>query len=85
MSGYPTVARFAGLALRLPVLALLDTLLPVVRFVLSALALLGALTALFFEVLGVPHFPLWGMLGFSIGCRLILIAYRGLLNLLSRP
>ncbi|MGB6603286.1 MAG: hypothetical protein WBE65_03210 [Steroidobacteraceae bacterium] len=30
---------------------------PVVRFILGALALLGVLTALFFKIYGVPHFP----------------------------
>jgi hypothetical protein len=44
-------------AFRLPVFVFLAILEPIVRFILGALALLGVLTALFFKVYGVPHFP----------------------------
>lgn len=70
---------------RLPVFAFLVILEPIVRFVLSAVALLGVLMAFFFELSGVaPHFPFWGMLGFSVGCGLLLIAYYALLRLFAR-
>jgi hypothetical protein len=58
-----------------PVLAVLITLEPVVRFVLSAVALLLLLTALFFRAIGTPHFPFWGMIGFSVGCTVLVMAY----------
>jgi hypothetical protein len=79
-----TVFLLARSTIRLPVLALLVTLSPLVQFLLSAFALLGVLTALFFRLLGTPNFPFWGMIGFSIGCRLLLMAYHGLVHLLSR-
>lgn len=43
--------------LRVPAVLLLVILEPVVSFVLSALALLGVLTALFWKLAGPPHFP----------------------------
>jgi hypothetical protein len=57
---------------------------PVVRFVLGALALLGVLTALFFELYGVPHFPFALMLGVSVGLGLVLAGYHSLLRLFGR-
>ena len=59
------VLRFTWHAVRLPVLALLITLLPVVQIILSSVALLGVLTAFFFRFLGAPNFPFWGMLSFA--------------------
>ena len=71
-------------AVRLPVLMLLSILEPVVRFILGALALLGVLTALFFEFYGVPHFPFALMLGASVGLGLMLVGYYALLRLFGR-
>jgi hypothetical protein len=72
-------------AIRLPVAALLVILEPVVRFALSALALLSVLMAFFFEyTTELENFPFWGMLGFGVGCVLLLIAYYGLLRMFSR-
>jgi hypothetical protein len=69
---------------RLPVYVFLVILEPVVRFVLGALALLGVLTALFFKLYGVPHFPFTLMLGASVGLGLILVGYYALLRLFAR-
>lgn len=72
-------------AVRLPVFALLVILEPIVRFVLSAVALLGVLMAFFFRLSGAaPHFPFWGMLGFSVGCGLLLMVYYLVLRVFSR-
>jgi hypothetical protein len=78
------VVRFTWHAVRLPALAFLITLLPVVQIILSVVALLAVLTALLFKFLGAPNFPFWGMLGFSVGCALLLMAYYGLMRLFSR-
>src|SRR5438874_11605818 len=50
--------RLLWCALRLPAFMFLAILEPVVSFILGALALLGALTALFFKFYGVPQFLL---------------------------
>jgi len=78
------VLRFAWQAVRLPVFAFLITLLPIVQFTLSAVAILSILTAFFFKFLGAPHFPFWGMVFFSVGCTLTLMAYHALVRLFSR-
>ena len=67
----------------LPVLLLLVTLEPVVSTVLSALALLGVLTAFFWKLVGPPHFPFFLVLGISLGFELALFLYHALLRLLG--
>jgi hypothetical protein len=84
-----TVARgalwLAWQVVRLPVLAFLLILEPVVRLVLSSAALLGVLTAFLFEFsAAAPTFPFWGMVAISVGCMLALMAYYAFLRLLSR-
>ena len=76
--------RALWLAVRLPAFALLAILAPVVRLLLGSLALLGVLMALFWKLLGTPHFPFIGMLAVSIGCGLAVAAYDALLRILSR-
>jgi hypothetical protein len=71
-------------AVRLPAYMFLVILEPVVRFILGALALLGVLTALFFKLYGVPHFPFALMLGVSVGLGLMLTGYYALLRLFGR-
>jgi hypothetical protein len=67
------------------VFAFLVILEPVVRVVLSALALLSVLMAFFFEyATELPDFPFLGMLGFAVGCVLVLIVYYGLLRIFAR-
>jgi hypothetical protein len=78
------VVRFTWQAVRLPALAFLITLLPVVQIIFGSVAFLGVLTAFFFKFLGEPNFPFWGMLGFSMGCTLLLMAYYGFIRLFSR-
>ena len=72
------------LLIRLPVLTLLTILAPVLRVLLGSLALLGVVMALFWKLVGPPHFPFVGMLAASVGCALALAGYNALLRLLSR-
>lgn len=73
-----------GRAVRLPAFTFLIILEPVVRFTLSTVALLSVLTAFFFKFLSAPHFPFLGMLGFGVGCIMLLMAYQKAIRLLSR-
>jgi len=75
---------FLGQAVRLPAFSFLIILEPVVRLTLSIVALLSVLTAFFFRFLGAPHFPFLGMLGFGVGCILLLMAYQAAIRFLSR-
>jgi hypothetical protein len=71
-------------ALRLPLFVLLVIFEPIVRFVLSFLALLTASMALFFGVSGAaPRFPLLRMMAFAIVCYLALMSYYALLRMVS--
>lgn len=71
-------------AIRLPLLALLKILEPIVSTVLAAAALLGVLTALFWKFAADrPHFPFFGVLALSVGCFLLLTLYHGAIRLLS--
>lgn len=70
-------------AVRIPALAFLVILEPIVRVILAGAALLIVLTALFYRALGAPHFPFWTMLAFGIGSALLLALYYALLRLLS--
>jgi hypothetical protein len=76
--------RTLWLVARLPTLTLLALLAPVVRLVLSSLAFLGVLMALFWKAVGPPNFPFAATLGAAIGCALVLACYEALLRLLSR-
>ena len=70
--------RFA----RLPLLAFLLILEPVVRVMLSGLALACLVCAGFFRFMThVADFPFLGMLGVSITCILLLKAYYAVLRL----
>jgi hypothetical protein len=82
-SGAALVLRAAWAVIRLPVLTLLVILEPLVRFALSALALLLVLTALFFEFASSRPIPFWGMLGTAVGCVGLLALYQGLIRGLS--
>jgi hypothetical protein len=69
---------------RLPLLALLGVLEPLVRLLLAGGALLMTLTAIFFAVVRpISTFPFWGMLGLAAGLVLLLSLYNTLLRLLS--
>jgi len=68
---------------RLPVVALLVILEPVVAFACGALALLGVLATLFFWSISMPHFPAFTMLVISLSFVGALVLYEGLIRLLS--
>lgn len=71
-------------AVRLPALMFLMILEPVVRVVLSGLALLVTLCALFLVAVSPSGtFPFWGMLAVGLGCFALLTLYYGLMRLLS--
>jgi hypothetical protein len=70
--------------IRIPAYLFLSILAPVVRFVLSAVALLGILTALLWECVHPQHFPFALMLEMSLGFGLLLYVYEWLLRSLSR-
>jgi hypothetical protein len=71
-------------AIRLPVLALLMILEPIISTVLVAAALLGTLTAIFWKLASDrPDFPFFGVLALSVGCFLLLTLYHGVIQLLS--
>ena len=74
----------AWAALRLPLLALLVILEPVVKVLLAGSALLIALTAVFFSLLRpLSSFPLGGMLAVAASLVLLLALYYSLLRLLG--
>jgi hypothetical protein len=70
--------------IRIPAYLLLSILAPVVRVVLSAVALLGVLTTLLWECVHPQDFPFALMLGMSLGFGLLLYVYEWLLGFLSR-
>ena len=79
------VVRVCWLLVRMPALAVLLALEPVVSFVLSAVGILGIAAALILRLSGaLPQFPIWGMLGSFVGVLLLLSAYHALLGILAR-
>ena len=68
---------------RVPVVALLVILEPIVAFVCGALALLGVLATLFFWSISMPHFPAFTMLAISLSFVVVLVLYEALIRLLS--
>lgn len=80
-----TVARIAWHLVRLPLLALLTLLEPVVRAVLSFAMVLGVFAATVFELSAAgPRFEFLQMFAGSLGLGAALFAYHGLLAMLSR-
>ena len=79
------IARLAWRAGRLPLLALLVLLEPVVRGVLSFAMVLVIIAAIVFELSAVgPGFSFLGALVAAVGLGLVLFGYYGVLTLLSR-
>lgn len=78
-----SVFRILWQCVRLPLFLLLVTLEPVATFVLGALALLGILTALFWEFFGPLHFHFFLVLGVSLGLALARVLYQGLVRWLA--
>ena len=69
---------------RLPVLAVLIVLEPLISLILTAFGFLGIMVALILKFSGdLPYFPFWTMIAFSIGAILLLMAYHALISLLS--
>jgi hypothetical protein len=79
------IGRLLWEPVRLPILAFLVILEPIVSFLLGGLALLGILTTLFFKLIGAPHFPFWTMLAISMSFVALLAVYEALIKLLSKP
>ena len=76
--------RLTWHTVRLPALTLLVLLEPLICRTLSLLAILGLLTAFFWEfVVKPPHFPFWIVLGVSVGLALLQLPYYLLIRLLS--
>jgi hypothetical protein len=72
-------------AVRLPALALLLLLEPLVSLLLTAVGFLGVVAAIALKCSGdLPHFPFWGMMAFSIGSVLLLMLYHVFIELLWR-
>jgi len=79
------IIRFAIRVVRLPLVALLALVEPVIRAAFSLAMVLGILAAVVFEISAVgPRFPFQEILTLSLGCGLALIAYYGLLSLITR-
>lgn len=71
--------------LRLPVLAVLIVLEPLVSLVLTAFGFLGIVMALILKFSGdAPRFPFWLTVAFSIGALLLLMLYHLLMRIFSR-
>jgi hypothetical protein len=79
------VGRVLWNVIRLPIMAVLLLLEPVVRFVCSAGFILGILTCIVWELsVAGPRFPLAKVLTISLSFPVILFLYYGLLSLFIR-
>jgi hypothetical protein len=77
--------RIVWTLVRVPFLALLVVLEPLVTTICVGAALAGVLTTLVFRLSGVaPQFPFWQVLAGSVGCSLVAALYHRVLRLLSR-
>ena len=77
--------RLVWNAVRLPLLAVLVFLAPVVEFVCGGLLLLGLLVSVAFKISAASaHFPFWPMVDLSLGFGLFVILYHAVIALLSR-
>ena len=70
-------------AIRLPTLTVLVLFEPIVNFGLSAIALITALSTLFWKLADPkPCFPFWTLVAASLACALLLALYHALIRLL---
>lgn len=88
-TGDPGAARKLGRmgwrVVRSPLLALLQFVEPVARYVLTAIALLGTLVAVFLEFSkSAPRFPFWLVFGLSLGCGALVIVLNAVIRRLAR-
>ena len=71
--------------IRMLVLTVLAFLEPIVRFTLTAIAIVGLLAGLVYKGSSVPPpIPFWVTLCVSLGCLMLVPLYHSLLRLLSR-
>ena len=71
--------------MRVPIVAVLLLIEPVVTFACSAGLILGLVTCIVWELSAAgPKFPLGKMLVFSFGCPVVLFLYQALLSLFVR-
>ncbi len=77
------VIAVAWHVIRLPILALVVILEPIITLVLAGLALLGVLTSILFKLVGPVDFPVWTMLGISIGFVMALALVHTVIRKLS--
>jgi hypothetical protein len=77
------VIAVAWHVIRLPILGLVVILEPIITFVLAGLALLGVLTSILFKLVGPVDFPVWTVLGISIGFVMVLTLVHALIRALS--
>ncbi len=83
-SVFIAILRMAWHAIRLPMLAVLIVLEPIVSAVLLLASSLGIVTAVLFELAGPSErFPFWTMMAVWTGVALTLFLYYGLIRLLS--
>ena len=76
--------RFSWTAVRVPLLALLVAMEPIVCWILGAVAVLGIMVSLLFEfVVRLPNYPFWLMMGISAGIAALQIPYYLLIRLFS--
>ncbi len=70
-------------AVRIPALTLLVMFEPIVNFALSAVALIVAMSTLFWKLADPkPGFPFWTLVAASLACALLLALYHALIRLL---
>lgn len=78
-------AQIVWLLVRLPILAVLLVLEPLMSLVLTAVAVFGFAAAVILRLAeNLSHFPFWGMVTFSGGSLLALTGYRALVGIFSR-
>ena len=70
---------------RLPVLAVLLALEPLISTALTVVGVLGIAAALILKLSGdLPGMPFWGMIAVSVGMLLLLTTYHALLTILAQ-
>jgi hypothetical protein len=78
------VAGIVWSCIRVPIVAILVLLEPIVGFVLYALSILGLLSTFLFRFVGVaPHFPFWTMLFISLSFALAHLAYHLVIRVIA--
>ena len=84
LADLPKLLRWVWHLVRLPLVALLVILEPIVSLVCGGLALLGVLMTVFFKLVAAPHFPMGMMFSISLGFAVLFVLYEGTIRVLSR-